>query len=109
MAVAPWIVSDELWELFEPLLPKKERHERRADIITPSSPTQEFNLNDFLGPMRDHASTRSSVFLRRREAASTFVPARHHRRLGANAGPLEWWFESTQWSRSSAHGDTGVQ
>jgi hypothetical protein len=39
MAVAPWIVSDELWELFEPLLPKKERHERRADIITPSSPS----------------------------------------------------------------------
>ena len=25
MAVAPWIVSDELWELIEPLLPKKER------------------------------------------------------------------------------------
>ena len=24
-AVAPWIVSDELWELIEPLLPKKER------------------------------------------------------------------------------------
>ena len=28
MAVAPWIVSDELWELFEPLLPKKERRFR---------------------------------------------------------------------------------
>ena len=28
MAVAPWIVSDELWELFEPLLPKKERRYR---------------------------------------------------------------------------------
>src|SRR5438046_8027174 len=26
--VAPWIVSDELWELFEPLLPKKERRFR---------------------------------------------------------------------------------
>jgi transposase len=25
MAAAPWIVSDELWELIEPLLPKKER------------------------------------------------------------------------------------
>jgi len=24
-AVAPWIVSDELWELIEPLLPAKER------------------------------------------------------------------------------------
>ena len=25
MAAAPWIVSDELWELVEPLLPKRER------------------------------------------------------------------------------------
>jgi transposase len=28
MAVAPWIVSDELWQLFEPLLPKRERRFR---------------------------------------------------------------------------------
>lgn len=28
MAVAPWIVSDELWELVEPLLPRKERRFR---------------------------------------------------------------------------------
>ena len=28
MAVAPWIVSDELWELLEPLLPVKERRFR---------------------------------------------------------------------------------
>ena len=28
MAVAPWIVSDELWELVEPLLPKVERRFR---------------------------------------------------------------------------------
>jgi transposase len=28
MAVASWIVSDELWELVEPLLPKKERRFR---------------------------------------------------------------------------------
>jgi hypothetical protein len=28
MAVAPWIVSDELWELVEPLLPKKQRRFR---------------------------------------------------------------------------------
>ena len=28
MAVAPWIVSDELWQLVEPLLPKKERRFR---------------------------------------------------------------------------------
>jgi transposase len=28
MAVAPWIVSDELWELVEPLLPQKERRFR---------------------------------------------------------------------------------
>jgi transposase len=28
MAVVPWIVSDELWELFEPLLPKRERRFR---------------------------------------------------------------------------------
>ena len=28
MAVAPWIVSDELWELIEPLLPKVERRFR---------------------------------------------------------------------------------
>ena len=28
MATAPWIVSDELWELIEPLLPKKERRFR---------------------------------------------------------------------------------
>ena len=28
MATAPWIVSDELWELVEPLLPKKERRYR---------------------------------------------------------------------------------
>src|SRR5712692_4892146 len=25
MAAAPWIVSDELWELIEPLLPKRQR------------------------------------------------------------------------------------
>ena len=25
MAAAPWIVSDELWELVEPLLPREER------------------------------------------------------------------------------------
>jgi putative transposase of IS4/5 family DUF4096 len=28
MSVAPWIVSDELWELVEPLLPVKERRFR---------------------------------------------------------------------------------
>ena len=28
MAVAPWIVSDELWELVQPLLPVKERRIR---------------------------------------------------------------------------------
>ncbi len=28
MATAPWIVSDELWEIVEPLLPKKERRFR---------------------------------------------------------------------------------
>lgn len=28
MAIAPWIVSDELWERIEPLLPKKERRFR---------------------------------------------------------------------------------
>ena len=28
MATAPWIVSDELWELVEPLLPKLERRFR---------------------------------------------------------------------------------
>ena len=28
MAVAPWFVSDELWELVEPLLPRKERRFR---------------------------------------------------------------------------------
>ena len=28
MLVAPWIVSDELWELVEPLLPKRERRFR---------------------------------------------------------------------------------
>jgi transposase len=28
MATAPWIVSDELWDLVEPLLPKKERRFR---------------------------------------------------------------------------------
>jgi transposase len=28
MPAAPWIVSDELWELVEPLLPKKERRFR---------------------------------------------------------------------------------
>src|SRR3954470_8896307 len=28
MAVAPWIVSDELWELLEPLLPKTQRRFR---------------------------------------------------------------------------------
>jgi transposase len=28
VATAPWIVSDELWELVEPLLPVKERRFR---------------------------------------------------------------------------------
>ena len=28
MAAAPWVVSDELWELVEPLLPKRERRFR---------------------------------------------------------------------------------
>jgi transposase len=28
MAVAPWVVSDELWELVEPLLPRRERRFR---------------------------------------------------------------------------------
>jgi transposase len=28
MATAPWIVSDELWEIVEPLLPKRERRFR---------------------------------------------------------------------------------
>ncbi|HXK18696.1 MAG TPA: transposase, partial [Polyangiaceae bacterium] len=28
MATAPWIISDELWELVEPLLPKKQRRFR---------------------------------------------------------------------------------
>jgi transposase len=30
MAAAPWIVSDELWEPVEPLLPRKERRFRGA-------------------------------------------------------------------------------
>ena len=28
MATSPWVVSDELWELVEPLLPKRERRAR---------------------------------------------------------------------------------
>ena len=28
MATSPWVVSDELWELVEPLLPKRERRSR---------------------------------------------------------------------------------
>jgi len=28
MAAAPWVLSDQLWELIEPLLPKKERRFR---------------------------------------------------------------------------------
>jgi transposase len=28
MAAAPWIVAEELWELIEPLLPRKERRFR---------------------------------------------------------------------------------
>src|SRR3954464_2074658 len=28
MATAPWVVSDELWELLEPLLPQKQRRFR---------------------------------------------------------------------------------
>jgi len=28
VASSPWVVSDELWELVEPLLPKKERRSR---------------------------------------------------------------------------------
>jgi transposase len=28
MAAAPWIVSDDLWELVQPLLPKNERRFR---------------------------------------------------------------------------------
>ena len=28
MAAAPWIVSDDLWELIEPLLPTRERRFR---------------------------------------------------------------------------------
>jgi transposase len=31
MAAAPWIVSDGLWELVEPLLPKRERRFRYPD------------------------------------------------------------------------------
>jgi transposase len=43
MATAPWIVSNELWELIEPLLPKTERRfrypgrkrlpDRQADML----------------------------------------------------------------------------
>jgi len=32
MAVAPWIVSDELWELVEPLLPVKKRRFRHPGV-----------------------------------------------------------------------------
>jgi transposase len=28
MAAAPWVVPDELWEMIEPLLPKRERRSR---------------------------------------------------------------------------------
>ncbi len=28
VAISPWVVSDELWELVEPLLPKRERRSR---------------------------------------------------------------------------------
>jgi hypothetical protein len=37
MATAPWIVSDELWELVEPLLPVKERR-FRYPASAPGSP-----------------------------------------------------------------------
>jgi len=35
MAAAPWIISDEFWELVEPLLPVKER---RLSLSGPSPP-----------------------------------------------------------------------
>ena len=35
MAVAPWFVSDELWDLVEPMLPKRERRFRYTAVVAP--------------------------------------------------------------------------
>jgi transposase len=39
MASAPWIVSDELWELIEPLLPRRERSRRGGRTRHPDRQT----------------------------------------------------------------------
>jgi transposase len=42
MVVAPWVVSDELWSLIEPLLPKVQRRYRHPGRKRLDDPKLEF-------------------------------------------------------------------
>ena len=80
MAAAPWIVSDELWELVEPLLPKKERRFRYPG--------------------------RSACRIGRRCRGS--VRAAHRDRLAASAGRARLRLGSTCWRRLDEWQRAGV-
>jgi transposase len=80
MAVAPWIVSDELWELIEPLLPK-----RSSDA--------------FRYPGRKRLSDRQAVqgilFVLHTGIAWTHLP----RELGFGSG-VKCWRRLDEWQRA---------
>jgi transposase len=87
MAVAPWIVSDELWELVEPLLPKRERRIRYPGRRRPP----------------DRQALQGILFVRHTGIAWTHLP----QELGFGSGVTCWrrldeWQKAGLWERLHA-------
>jgi len=88
MATAPWIVSDELWELVEPLLPRRERRFR------------------YPGRRRfpDRQALQGILFVLHTGIAWTHLP----QELGFGSGVTCWrrldeWQRAGVWERLHAH------
>jgi transposase len=77
MAVAPWILSDELWELIEPLLPKKQRRFR------------------YPGRWSDRQALQGILFVLHTGIAWTHLP----RELGFGSG-VTCWRRLDEWQRA---------
>jgi transposase len=84
MAAAPWIVSDQLWELIEPLLPKREPSRRGGRSRHP-----------------DRATLSGILFVLHTGIARRHLPAR----LGYGSG-VTCWRRLDEWQRAGGATDS---
>jgi transposase len=98
MTVAPWIVSDELWELVEPLLPVKERRflpgpEAAARAAGAAGDLVRVAHRDLVDASASRARLRGDLWRRLDEWQKANVWERLHQLLLARlraAGEIEW-------------------